>query len=116
MSDMPLEPVADAALAKVQLPPALVEMIQDDPELLVKFSRGQLAIVQQRMVQMLLGNKDATVAAYVQVHERLSKNARIEPKEGVTGGAQQVVINIIRGGGRAPVTIEGDAVKVDADA
>jgi len=112
---MDMKPVDPTSLQHVSLPPALVQQCQDDPEALVKLSRGQLAIVQDRMVRMVLGNPEATVGQYAAVHERLSKNSRIETVQPAAGGGQQVVINIIRGEGRPAVTIEGQSTKVADD-
>ncbi len=109
------EKVLPAAIAKaLDMPPALVQAIQKEPELLVALTRGQLAIVQDRMIRMALADPTITLGQLAVVHERLSKNAKLEqtaaPAQGA--GAPQVVINIIRGGGRPGVVIEGTATPV----
>ena len=88
----------DVATKKsLALAPALVEACQEDPEVLVALTRAQLAVVQDRMVKGLLSDPNASIAQYSTVHERLSKNARLESKEaqgGAAGGGFSVVINL----------------------
>lgn len=111
----PLEPVSPAAAQKIAISPQLVELCQKNPEILVELARGQLAIVQDRLVRMAIANPEATVSQLAAVHEQLSKIARVGGKEqGVGGGQQQVVINIIRGAGKEKVVIEGEATRVEA--
>ena len=115
MSDaLELEAVDPTALSKVAMPPALVEAIQNDPELLVALARGQLSLVQDRMVRKVLNDPHATAAAMAVVHERLSKIARVDGGAAPAGhgGSAQVVINIIRRSGSKGLTIEGQATKV----
>lgn len=109
------QPLTPAMAEAIKMPPALVQAIQEDPELLVELTRGQLALVQDRMIRKALADPEISLAQLAVVHERLSKNARLEPKEGAPGagaGAPKVVINIIRGSGRPGVTIEGTAAVV----
>jgi hypothetical protein len=107
-------PPTPAELASVELHPATVQKVQESPEELARIARGQLAIVQDRMVRKVLANPDATIGQYVTVHERLAKVARIEGnQQAPASGGQQVVINIIRAAGRERVTIEGEAKRVE---
>lgn len=97
----------------VSVPPQLVEAVQEDPELLVKLTRSQMAVVQDRMVRRVLEDADVSLSALAAVHERLSKGARIEAKEQAQGaGGAQVVINFHRHSGRDTVTIEGSSTEV----
>lgn len=115
MSDEVHTPPTVAELAPIEVPPALIEACQDEPELLTMLARGQLALVQQRMVQKILNHPDASIGQFVAVHERLAKIAKIEGNQaqGPGSGAQQVVINIIRAPGKEQVTIEGEAKRVE---
>lgn len=81
----------------ISLPPALVEAVQENPELLTELTRGQLAVVQDRMVQRVLKDPQASIAQLATVHKALSDNAHLKKAEtvGPTGGTQ-VVINFIR--------------------
>lgn len=98
----------------VALSPKLVELCQDDPELLQRLARGQLAIVQDRLVRKVLNNPDVTPAQLAIVHERLSKISRVEGTPPAAGGAgQQVTINIIRAPGKDQVVIEGEAKRLE---
>lgn len=107
----PLNPALDKAIA---MPPALVEAIEKDPELLVQLTRGQLAIVQDRLVRRALTDPQITIAQLAAVHEALAKQASLKGGQQPLAGAggPQVVINFIRAPGKAPVTIEGTAVPV----
>lgn len=101
---------ADAISNTLLVPPQLVEAVQEDPELLVQLTRSQLVVVQDKMVRAILDDNKATVAQMAVVHERLSKNARIENKEGQQGNAgTQIVINFHRHSGRETVVVEGQA-------
>ncbi len=103
----------DAENTAVALSPAFVTEVQDDPELLVRLTRGQLAIVQDRMVRKLLGNPDASSAQFAVVHEALSKNAKITKSEGATSGQGfSVVINLQ--GPKPPTEIDVTPVLPDA--
>lgn len=108
-----LDPTVDRYIA---LPPALVEGAQDDPELLTKLTRGQLAVVQDRMVRRVLGDPEATVGALAAVHKALSENAQLKPAQGARapGDGAGVVINFIVGGEKKTLTIEGQAQAIDA--
>lgn len=108
MSDE-LEPVSKTHLDKVAVAPALVEAVQKNPDLLREITLGQLMIVQDRMVRKVLTDPEASAAALALVHERLSKNAKVEAP--VQTGGQQVIINLIRGKGKEAVTIEGQTTK-----
>lgn len=97
----------------IAMAPALVEAVQEDPELLAKLSRGQLAVVQDRMVRRVLGNPDSTIAQLAQVHSALSTNAQLKPAAGtMVGGGNQVIINFIRAPGKETVVVEGQATHV----
>lgn len=82
----------------ISLPPALVEAVQENPELLTELTRGQLAVVQDRMVQRVLGDPGASITALATVHKALSENAQLKKAEAAVGGVSgtQVVINFIR--------------------
>jgi hypothetical protein len=97
MSDqVELEPVSPAASAAIRVAPALVTAVQEDPDALTKLTRGQLLLVQDRMVRKVLSDPDASATALAVVHERLSKNARLEPEKGAEnrGTGFSVVINL----------------------
>lgn len=111
-----IEPL-NAALAKsLLMPPALVEAIQDDPDLLVKLTRGQLAVVQDRLVRRALTDPDISIAQLATIHEALARAANvkgIQPAAQATA-AQSVVIQIIRSPAKGEgLTIEGKATQVD---
>lgn len=94
MTDITTTP-DDAKRHAIIIPPELVTICQNDPEEFVRLTRGQLVIVQDRMVQKLLDNQSATVAQYATVHERLSKNAQVEPKDiHAQGGGFHIVLNL----------------------
>lgn len=123
-SNLPEEPTLDAAEAKtISLPPALVEQIQSAPELLVQLARGQLALVQDRMVRRVLTDPNTTVGAYAQVHDALAKVAF--GKGGGAGGESlggrgpSFQINILRASKKGQgVTIEAEkeVLSIDAEA
>ena len=100
------KPLTPAEAAHTELHPALVEAARDDPELLVKISRAQLAVVQDRMVNKLLDNPEASAAQYALVHERLSKNAQLEPKNGSAqqGAGFSIIINVQPPAATTPTT------------
>lgn len=103
-----LEELPPATKDHITLEPALVEAAQEDPEVLVGLTRGQLAVVQDRMVRKVLGDRDATVTALATVHRALSENAQLKPQPGVhAGSGGQVVINFIVGGKKEPLVIDG---------
>lgn len=107
--------ISPALAAAIAMPPALVEAIEKDPELLVALTRGQLAIVQDRLVRKALTDPEITLSQLAAVHEALTKNAQLKSPQqplpfGVAG--PQVIINFIRAPGKAPVTIEGKATVV----
>lgn len=114
---VPLPVALDKTIA---MPPALVEAIEKDPDLLVALTRGQLAIVQDRLVRKALTDPEISLGQLAMVHEALTKNAALKnpqpsPIAGGAGGAK-VVINIMRAPGREAVTIESGEHKVVADA
>jgi hypothetical protein len=91
----------------INLPPALVEAVQENPELLTQLTRGQLAVVQDRMVQRVLGDPAASVSALATVHKALSDNAQLKKNDATAaGGGTQVVINFIRSAGKETLTID----------
>lgn len=110
---MELDPAVDA---HISMPPALVEAVQEDPELLAKLTRGQLAVVQDRMVRNVLGNPDTTIGQLATVHKALSDNAQLKPAPGQGGAAAgtQLVINFIVGGKKEQLTIDNDTGQPDA--
>jgi hypothetical protein len=112
-----VEPLNPNTQQAISLPPALVEAVQENPELLTELTRGQLAVVQDRMVQKVLGDPAASVAMLTAVHKALSDNAQLKPQAGaVGGGGAQVVINFIRAPGKETVTIENATGKPVLDA
>ncbi len=111
-----LEQLDSATDSHIAMPPALVQGAQEDPELLVQLTRGQLAVIQDRMVRRVLGDPEATVGALATVHKALSENAQLKPGQGVRGAAGDgvgVVINFIIGSEKKSLTIEGQAQPVD---
>lgn len=88
------------------MPPALVEAAQEDPEVLTKLTRGQLAVIQDRMVRRVLADQDVSVGALVSVHDALAKNARLKPEATAASAGGQVVINFIVGGKKEQLTID----------
>ena len=111
LEPIPLPPALNAAIA---MPPALVEAIEKDPELLVELTRGQLAIVQDRLVRKALGDPQVTLSQLAAVHEALTKNANLKPAAGGHGGSGvQVTINFVRAKGEG-VTIDGKTGAVEA--
>lgn len=112
MSD---EPRLPATIEKsIKIPPALVEACAEDPELLTKLSRSQLAVVQDLMVRRLIDNPETSLALHATVHAQLSKNANINAKdEAAAQRGAQVVINFHRHGKDETVVIESKAEPVD---
>ena len=110
--ELPVTQLDPATKQHLALPPALVEAVQDDPELLVQLTRGQLAVIQDKMVQKVISDPDVSVGALATVHERLSKNARMEKGEIVAGGGgAAVVINFVVGGKKETLTIDNTTGK-----
>jgi len=76
------------ALARLlNLPPAALEEISENPDALSKLSRVQLAMVQEKLARQYLDNPDASVAQGTAVHEALRKVSNLEPKQGTGNGA-----------------------------
>ena len=100
-----------AKLAPINMPPALVEACQKDPELLTELTRGQLAVVQDRMVQMALSNPEVTLSQLAAVHDALTKNAQLKKAEAGAGvmAGQKVVVNFIFDRNNEKVVVEGEA-------
>lgn len=97
MSDeTPLVSLPPAASHAIKIDPALVEAVQDEPEILTRLTRGQLMLVQDRMVRKVMGDPDASATALAVVHERLSKNAKLDPENAAVGKGTgfTVVINL----------------------
>ncbi len=116
MADLPVEHLAPtvAELAPIEVPPQLIEACQNDPELLTMLARGQLALVQHRMVHKILNNPDVSVGQFVAVHERLAKIAKVEGPDKSAQGAGpgfSVVINL-GDAGPATKTIDVTPTKV----
>lgn len=85
------------ALARLlNLPPAALEEISENPDALSKLSRVQLAMVQEKLARQYLDNPDASVAQGTAVHEALRKVSNLEPKQagGAVGGGFSITINI----------------------
>lgn len=85
--------VIDRQLA---LPPAVLEAISDDPEILMQLSRVQLAVVNDRMVKKLLATPDPSHAQYTAVSEQLRKTATLQSNANGTAGtgfSVNIVIN-----------------------
>lgn len=106
-----LNPALSAAIA---MPPALVEAIEDDPELLVKLTRGQLAIVQDRLVRRALSDPEITLGQLAVVHEALAKQANLKAAQqaGAGAGGPQIVINFVRAADKEKVVIEGSGTVI----
>lgn len=111
LTELPPEQLDPATEAHIHMPPALVQAAQDDPEVLVKLTRGQLAVVQDRMVQKVLTEADTSLSALATVHERLSRNAKIEKADVVGGAGAAVVVNFIVGGKKEVLTIDNETGK-----
>ena len=108
-------PLNPALAAAISMPPALVQAIQEDPELLVALTRGQLAIVQDRLIRKALGDPEITYSSLVAIHEILAKNANLkgaQPSGPGGAGAPQVLIQILRAPGKETVVIDGKAQPV----
>lgn len=104
-----------ALAAAISMPPALVQALEKDPELLVELTRGQLAIVQQRLVQKALTDPEITLGQLATVHEALVKNAHLKGNQqgqGMPVGAQ-IIVNFIVGGENKPLVIEGQSQVTD---
>ena len=114
LDDVVIPPLDPANAKTLTLHPAIVEGVQEDPELLVQMSRAQLAVVQDRMVKRALESNDTTIGQLAVVHERLSKNAKLEPQQGAAAGhpGTQVVINFIRAPGKEKVVIDSTPQQV----
>lgn len=107
-----LEELSPATQHHIAMPPALVEAAQEDPEVLTKLTRGQLAVVQDRMVRRVLGDPDATVTQLAAVHKALSDNAQMKQAVTAAGAGGGVTINFVFGKKRELLTIEGQATDV----
>lgn len=107
-----LEELPPATQHHIALSPALVEAAQEDPDLLVQLTRGQLAVVQDRMVRRVLGDPDVSVGALATVHKALSENAQLKNQAAVAANAGAgVTINFIVGG-KKDKPIEGQVIDV----
>lgn len=108
-----LEQLPEATRHHIAMEPALVEAVQENPELLAQLTRGQLAVVQDRLVTRVLNNPDSSIAQLAQVHAALSSNAQLKPAAGASaGGSAQVVINFMIGGKKEPLVIDGQTGNV----
>lgn len=103
-----------AKLAPINMPPALVEACQKDPELLTELTRGQLAVVQDRMVQMALSSNEVTLSQLAAVHDALTKNAQLKGNAAAGPSGQSITINFIRESRNEKVVVEGQAVQLPA--
>ena len=104
-----LKPAVAAALA---LAPALVEACQDDPELLTALTRGQLAVVQDKMVQRALTDPEVSLSQLAAVHDALSKNAQLKKTESAGPSGQSITINFVREARNEKVVVEGQALQL----
>jgi hypothetical protein len=104
----------DAKNALIAVPPQLVEEVQNNPEVLVHLSRAQLMLVQHKLTDQYLKDKEALVSQGVAIAEQLRKTANLEPKNiGPTPGAGfSITINIPAMGEAKEVTIEATAPRV----
>jgi hypothetical protein len=98
----------DAVNRQLSLPPAMLEAIGEDPEVLVSLSRVQLAMVNDRMVKKLMANPDPSPNQFTAVSEQLRKTATLTGANAEvkgTGFSVNIVINqastpaIVRSGG-----------------
>jgi hypothetical protein len=86
----------DAKNRQLMLPPAMLEAIREDPEVLVGLSRVQLAMVNDRMVKKLMSTPDPSHSQFTAVSEQLRKTATmtgasVDAKG--TGFSVNIVIN-----------------------
>jgi hypothetical protein len=86
----------DAISRHLSLPPAMLEAIGEDPEVLVNLSRVQLALVNDRMVKKLMATPDPSPNQFTAVSEQLRKTATmtgasVDTKG--TGFSVNIVIN-----------------------
>lgn len=107
-----LEELPPATQHHIAMAPALVEAAQEDPEVLTKLTRGQLAVVQDRMVRKVLGDSEATIGQLATVHKALSDNAQLKQAAAAVGGAGGVTINFVFGKKKESLVIEGEAMDV----
>lgn len=108
-----LKPMNPAEAAAIAMPPALIQAIEEDPELLVRLTRGQLAIVQDRLVRRALTDPEITLSQLAVVHEALAKQANLKAAQAQIGNGQgQLVVNFYVGGKKEPLVIEGQAADV----
>lgn len=110
-----MSPPEDIRSRAIALPPKLLEEIIESNEAYERFTRGQLALIQHEMVTKLRGNPDASVSQYAVVHERLSKNAKLEKGAAQGSTGTQVVINFVRAKEERGVTIEGTATALPTE-
>jgi len=106
------DPTPPAKLAPINMHPALVEACQKDPELLTELTRGQLAVVQDKMVQMALSNSEITLSQLAAVHDALTKNANLKKGDAAgvgIGAGQPLVVNFIFDRNNEKVVVEGEA-------
>lgn len=115
MSEAAVKPLNPALAQAISMPPALVEAIEDDPELLVKLTRGQLAIVQDRLVKRALTDSEITLSQLAIVHEALAKQANLKGTQAQVGAGPggQVVINFFVGDKKEAFVIEGQGQVTD---
>lgn len=77
MTDQALEPaskkIPKASLSKLDLPPALLEAIIEDPEQLATLHRVQRAVIADVAVKQMLANPETSVNQYISMIEALRK-------------------------------------------
>ncbi len=111
--DIPENP----ALARLlNLPPAALEEISENPDALSQLSRVQLALVQEKLTRQYLDNPEASVAQGTAVHEALRKVSNLEGANAKpTGGAgPSVVFNFNVAKPPAVTVTDDNTVTIDA--
>jgi hypothetical protein len=106
----------DAKARQIAVPPALVEAVQNDPEVLAKLSRAQLMMVQDKLTRQYLESPDALISHGTAVAEALRKTANLDPKEarsGIAGASVVFNFNVSKPPAAIDVTKEG--ITIDAD-
>ncbi len=105
------------ALARLlNLPPAALEEISENPDALSKLSRVQLAMVQEKLARQYLDNPDASVAQGTAVHEALRKVSNLEGNNARPAGSTgpSVVFNFNVAKLPAVAVTEDNIVTIDA--
>ena len=103
----------DYAIARqIALPPALLEAIGKDPAAFTELTRSQLAVVNHRLVTLVMGMENPTVANLATVSDHLRK--ALSGREDVqSSGGTGFTVNIVVGdqpSARTEKILEGDFV------